>query len=61
VSEITYNVLFLNKYFSLELYILQRIQKKSVTVSSTILGSIEDYKSAYYNDFWRIAWHWRLE
>jgi len=18
-------------------------------------------KSAYYNDFWRVMWHWRLE
>jgi len=25
------------------------------TVSST------DYKSAYWHDFWRIMWHWRLE
>ncbi len=39
---------------------------KTKQKSSTIGVNIDDKcflssKSAYYNDFWRIMWHWRLE
>ncbi len=47
--------------------------EKCVIVSTQILSSTTVFnidnnkkyflrsKSAYYNDFWRIMWHWRLE
>jgi len=52
-----------NKCCSFEPSIHWRILK-SITVCTKILCSTTAFKSsksAYYNDFWRIMWHWRLE
>jgi len=50
---------------SFELSIYQKVLKRNCTQQlSTLLIIIKCFlssKTAYYNDFWRIKWHWRLQ